>query len=134
MFQQNFKVKLQFFPIIFFSILLGGCAVTKDYVNLQYVPNSNVQKIENSELITVTVKVNDIRVIKEKVSCKKNGYGMEMAPIISKNDVVELVSYAISNELSNRGFKIKKGGVVVSVELAKFYNDFKASSFTLSQI
>lgn len=107
------------------ATLGSGCALTKDYVNLEYTPQQNVAKVEGADKVTVTVKLNDARSTKDKVSCKKNGYGMEMASIISKDDVAMLVSDAIADELRNRGFKVQEGNVTVEIELTKFYSDFK---------
>lgn len=103
----------------------SGCAMTKDYVDLDYTPQPNVTKIEGADEVAVAVTLNDVRPTKDKVSCKKNGYGMEMASIISNNDVSKLFSDAITDELRNRGFSIKEGSVTITVELTKFYNDFK---------
>ena len=112
---------------IFFVIGLanGGCALTKDSVNLEYISQKNVAKVSGADKVTVTVSLEDIRTIKDKVSSKKNGYGMEMAAIVSNNDVAELVKGAITEELQNRGFKVNNDGVIIGIELTKFYNDFK---------
>ncbi len=67
--------------------------------------------------------------MRDKVSYKKNGYGMEMGEIISDNDVIELVSKSIKTELQNRGFMVDGGDVEVNIEMIKFYNDFKSGFF-----
>jgi len=110
----------------------SGCAFTKDYVALSYAPQANVSKIQGAEAIMLKVEVADLRTVKDKVSVKKNGYGMEMAPIIATNDVAALVKNAIQTELSNRGFNC--GGSIVMIEagLTKFYSDFKTGFFSAS--
>jgi uncharacterized lipoprotein len=104
----------------------AGCALTTDYVTLSYAPQVGVSKIEGAEAIKVNVEVLDVRAVRDKVSVKKNGYGMEMAPIVAKEDVAKTVATAIEAELTNRGFATAPGSVKVFVELQKFYNDFKS--------
>jgi uncharacterized lipoprotein YajG len=107
------------------AFLASGCALTKDYVVLSYDPQVNVEKIKEADAIKVKVEISDARTMKDKVSCKKNGYGMEMAPIIARNDVAETIKNAIETELKNRGFNLTEGSVLVFAELTKYYNDFK---------
>ncbi len=112
------------------AILANGCAFTKDYVDIEYIPEAGVSKVDGADFVEVSVKLTDMRTTKDKVSCKKNGYGMEMAAIISNDDVTTLVANAIEDELRNRGFKITEGSVQVDIELNKFYNDFKIGFWT----
>lgn len=114
--------------------LLSGCALTKDYVSLSYVPQTNVAKIDGADAVTVTMNVTDIRTIKDKVSVKKNGYGMEMAAIIAKEDVADTLKKAIEVEHANRGFRLGAGGVTVISELSKFYSDFKIGFWSGSAV
>ncbi|TAK92737.1 MAG: hypothetical protein EPO07_19165 [Verrucomicrobia bacterium] len=110
--------------------LLSGCALTKDYCSLSYAPQTNVARIKGAEAVKVKIELADRRTIKDKVSVKKNGYGMEMADIISKEDVGVTVKNALVTELTNRGFSPAGGDVLVLAELSKFYNDFKIGFFT----
>jgi len=119
-----------FFAVTFFS----GCALTKDYVSLSYVPQANVAKIDGADAVTVKVDVTDIRSIKDKVSAKKNGYGAEMGAIIAKEDVADTLKKAIEAELANRGFRLSGGGVAVATELSKFYSDFKIGFWSGSAV
>lgn len=117
---------LQLAGILFaMAFLASGCALTKDYVVLSYDPQTNVEKIKGADAVKVRVEFSDVRTIKDKVSCKKNGYGMEMAPIIAQNDAAKTVKNAIETELKNRGFNLTEGSVLVFAELTKYYNDFK---------
>ena len=121
----NTKILSMLFFCFLVVPLVSGCALTRDYVNLSYIPEKGVSKVEGAETVKVTVEVSDKRLIKDKVSCKKNGYGMEMASIISNDDVTKTVTDAIRMELVNRGFNVSDGSIMVSVELSKFYSDFK---------
>ncbi len=107
------------------AFIASGCALTKDYVVLSYNPQTNVEKIKGADAVKVSVEFSDVRTVKDKVSCKKNSYGMEMAPIIARNDAAETVKNAIETELKNRGFILTEGSVSVFAELNKYYNDFK---------
>jgi len=123
--------------LVIVAILANGCALTTEYVDIEYIPEAGVSKVDGADFVEVSVKLTDVRTTKDKVSCKKNGFGMEMAAIISKDDVTTLVANAIENELRNRGFKITEGSVQVDIELNKFYNDFKVglvSGSTTSEV
>lgn len=104
--------------------LMSGCALTKDTVSISYDPQKDVAKIEGADEVKVNVEVSDVRTMKDKVSCKKNGYGMEMAPIVAENDVAKVLEQALKTELTSRGFS-SGDSVMVVAELQKFYNDFK---------
>jgi uncharacterized lipoprotein YajG len=116
------------------AVLSNGCALSKDYVTLSYDPQKDVSKVEGADGIEVKVKVLDMRTTGDKVSAKKNAYGMEMAPIIAKNDVADTVARAIESELANRGFGLAEGTVLVAVELSKFYNDFRIGLLSVSAV
>lgn len=49
--------------------MVGGCALTKDSIVLDYQPQTGVEKIKGAENASVKVKVDDARSIKDKVSC-----------------------------------------------------------------
>jgi uncharacterized lipoprotein YajG len=114
------------------SLLAGGCALTEDHVRLSYRPRASAQRVNQAESVTVAVVVRDDRRDKERdrVSCKKNGYGMEMAAIRSDTDVPGLVRASVESELTRRGFRAGAGGVTVVVELRRLYNDFKTGFFS----
>lgn len=106
--------------------LLTGCALTTATIPLSYVPQGNVSKLSGAENVIVTVMVHDQRDRKDSVGAKKNGYGMDMAPIVATNDVAILLKDAIETELTSRGFDLGTSNAVsVVAELNKFYNDFK---------
>lgn len=112
-------------PALGLVVVLSGCALTRDYVDLQYTPLPGVAKVAGAERVHVSVSTKDSRG-KPEISRKINGYGMEMAAILANNDVAELVSYAISEELRNRGFNVSGGPVHVQIEMSKFYNRFQS--------
>ena len=64
------------------------------------------------------MQVNDQRQDKSnKVSSKKNGYGMEMAPILANEDVTVTIRRAIEQELQSRGFSIGNEALMPSRKL-----------------
>jgi uncharacterized lipoprotein len=67
---------------------------------------------------------------RDRVSTKKNGYGMEMAPIVASNDIAQSVAAAIQQELTAEGYKIGPGHARIEIEVVKFYNDFKPGFFS----
>lgn len=111
-------------------VQLGGCALTPETIRLSYTPQACVEKLDKADTAAISVQVIDSRKIKDKVSVKKNGYGMEMAEIRSEEKVGDVLQRAIEVELSNRGFQARKGSTTVVAELRRFYSDFKVGFFS----
>jgi uncharacterized lipoprotein YajG len=110
---------------------LSACALTKDYIDVPYQAGANLSVVEGAASAKVAVTGVDGRTVyRDRVSVKKNGYGMEMAEIIAKNDVPDTVGRAIEQELASLGFAIGPGGSDVNVEVTRFYNDFKTGFFS----
>jgi uncharacterized lipoprotein len=107
-------------------MLVAGCALTEDAVEIKYSAPANISVAPGASNVTVNVVPVDGRVAnRDRVSSKKNGYGMEMARITSSNDVIAEVGKAVETELASLGFNIGPGGINVVVETQTFYNDFK---------
>jgi uncharacterized lipoprotein len=53
-----------------------------------------------------------------------------MAPIIADNDIPELIKNSIDSELTDRGFKLGDGKVLVVAELQNFRNHFQVGFFS----
>jgi uncharacterized lipoprotein len=90
-----------------------------------------VLKISGANNVSINVQVTDQRQDKSKVSSKKNGFGMEMAPILASEDVAITVSRAIDQELRARGFQLGSDAALVQIvaDLTRFYNDHKTGFF-----
>jgi uncharacterized lipoprotein YajG len=111
-------------------VVTSGCALTEDKIDIPYEGKANLAVVDGAENISVFVKHKDKRTVyKDRVSTKKNGYGMEMAKIVPINDISKTFGDAVKFELENLGFKIGKNGKEVNVELIRFYNDFKMGFF-----
>ena len=111
-------------------VVLSGCALTTEHVQLQYAPQAVVTPLKGASSISVAVQVVDLRQ-DQKVGSKKNGFGMEMAPILAADDVAGTVRQALERELKVRGFQLADAAAVVSIaaDLTRFYNDFKMGVF-----
>lgn len=110
---------------------LSGCALTTDHIQLSYSQQEGVPPVPGASDVTVSVQVNDQRQDKSKVSSKKNGFGMEMAPILASEDVAVTVRRAIEQELRSRGFQLSAdpARVQIAADLTRFYNDHKTGFF-----
>lgn len=110
---------------------LSGCALTTDRIELQYNQQQGVAQIPGANNVSINVQVIDQRPDKSKVSSKKNGFGMEMAPILAIEDVTVTVRRAIEQELRARGFQIDSDAALVQIaaDLTRFYNDHKTGFF-----
>lgn len=113
------------------AMALTGCALTVDRIDLAYVPQQGVSQLAGANGVTVDVKVTDMRPDKSKVSSKKNGYGMEMAPIVANEEVSITVRRAIEQELKSRGFQLgtESSLVLIAADMTRFYNDHKTGFF-----
>jgi len=103
------------------------CALTTDHIQLSYNQQQGVVPVPGASNVTVSVQVKGQRQDKNKVSSKKNGFGMEMVPILATEDVVITVRRAIEQELRSRGFQFSADAALVHIaaDLARFYNDHK---------
>lgn len=110
---------------------LSGCAFTTDRIELNYVKQQEVARIPGADSIAVNVQINDQRQDKSKVSSKKNGFGMETAPILAIEDVTITIKRAMEQELQSRGFKVgpQESMVQLKADLVRFYNDHKTGFF-----
>ena len=110
---------------------LSGCALTTEQIELNYTQQAGVSKVAGAENVSVNVQVADQRLDRSKVSSKKNGYGMEMAPITAAEDVAVTVRKAIEKELQARGFQLGSDAALVKVaaDITRFYNDHKMGFF-----
>lgn len=119
------------FAAIAMAVSLSACALTVDEVDLAYKPQTQPVAIGGADSVKVKVTAQDARASnRDRISVKKNGYGMEMAAIVAKQDVPKLVADAIEQDLKARGFRIENGQVFVLVDVNKFYNDFKTGFFS----
>jgi uncharacterized lipoprotein len=129
----NQIMKVNFLAIASCAALftLSGCALTTDHIQLSYNQQMGVAPVPGASNITVSVQVNDLRQDKYKVSSKKNGFGMEMAPILASEDVAITVRRAIEQELRSRGFQLSAEAALVQIaaDLTRFYNDHKLGFF-----
>jgi uncharacterized lipoprotein len=112
-------------------ITLSGCALTTERIELQYNQQQGVSQIPGANNVSVSVQVADQRQDKSKVSSKKNGFGMEMAPILVTEDVAVTVRRAIEQELRARGFQLGSDAALVQIaaDITRFYNDHKTGFF-----
>ena len=111
--------------------LMVGCALSEDKVPVDYVPDPTPRAtVAGAGSVTLSLTATDKRTqYNDRIGTKKNGYGMEMARIVSTNDVVDLVRTSLEQELKAEGFRIGDGGAAVTIEVQNFYNNFKLGLF-----
>lgn len=110
--------------------VVSGCALTTEPVDIPYMPGAARAPAPGAAAATVAVSASDARTsYRDRVSSKKNGFGMEMAPIVATNDIAQTVRAAVAQELQAEGFVIGPGGLEVAIDVVKFYNDFKTGIF-----
>lgn len=108
------------------ALLVAGCALTEDSIEVRYGAVRGTAPVAGASAVAITVAGRDGRTQhRDRVSVKKNGYGMEMARIVASNDVVRETERAIAGELTARGFREPGDDARIEVEVIRFYNDFK---------
>ena len=89
------------------ALSLSACALTVDEVDVAYKPQTQPVAIGGADNVKVKVTASDARASnRDRISVKKNGYGMEMAAIRSQVEVTDIVRDAISAELRQRGYQV----------------------------
>ena len=112
------------FPLLLIILCFGcGETITK-YIELTYTPQENVIRFEEAGNIAVKVKVNDLRFEASGNVVSKTIYGSNTAIVIAKNDLNELITHAIENELIIRGFKSGKK-VLIDLTLFRLYGSVR---------
>ena len=110
---------------------LNACALTVATIDVEYKPDAAAKILPDAKSVVVNLDVQDVRTFfQDRVSTKKNGYGMEMAAIVSKRDVKSMVIDAFQTELKLRGFSVGESPVSVQTSILKFYSDFKVGFFS----
>jgi uncharacterized lipoprotein YajG len=107
--------------------LMVGCALSEDKVPVDYVPDPTLRApVAGAANVTLSLTATDKRAqYNDRIGTKKNGYGMEMARIVSTNNVVDLVRTSLEQELKAEGFRVGEGGTTLTIEVQNFYNNFK---------
>ncbi len=82
-------------PYATLLFLLNACALTVDTIDVQYESGPAARIVPAEDSVVVDLDVQDVRTsYLDRVSSKKNGYGMEMAAIVSKRDVRSMVMWS----------------------------------------
>lgn len=121
------------FQVLLISSLfcLNGCALTSERVSINYKPISSSKTIKGADKVTVELQITDNRDDKTRISCKKNAFGNELAPIRTTESVARTIANAIKNELKARGFKYGNNpNVLIKGDLIRFYNNFQPGFFS----
>jgi uncharacterized lipoprotein YajG len=117
--------------VIALAAMTSACALTTETIDVPYQSTGPIPSVAGASADTVSVAATDGRTTyRDRVSTKKNGYGMEMAPIVASNDIPQTVAGAIQQEFTAEGYKIGPGHAQLTVEVVKFYNDFKTGFFS----
>lgn len=123
------------FACLALAVMTTGCALTEDAIDVRYEAPANISVVAGAENVTVNVSSVDGRVSnRDRVSTKKNGYGMEMAKIVAANNVVQEIEKSVQNELASLGFKIGPGGLDVVLQTTNFYSDFKTGFWSAEAV
>jgi uncharacterized lipoprotein len=118
----------------FLAVLLSsGCALTTYEAEIGLDPETMVKSpLSTIEPLKVDLKVQDNRnpAERDKIGMKKNTYGMELAPVVARQDVTEIIREALNTEFANNGHQVLSAGdqdaqLIVEVDVNKFWSDMK---------
>lgn len=102
--------------------LLNGCNSLSP-VGIHYTPQPNVAAVPGANQSSVHVEVLDLRfdytLGRLEISDTLGTNATEV--VLTTNDVVPVLRDAIKSELANRGFKLSDSGVLLVVDLEKFW-------------
>ena len=117
---------------LFLLVLCSGCAFTVDREDVNYIASSTpVTPVIGAAGTTVQVATVDRRSGDPlQISSKKNGYGMEMAAIVSNRPIGDIIQDAISSELRRRGFTVGASPLIITAEVVRFRSNFETGFFS----
>jgi uncharacterized lipoprotein YajG len=96
-------MKLKLLALVGATLLISGCAFKDQKLAIEYT--SDGVKSNKSGAICLN-KFTDVRADKSRIGIVKNTLGMEIANIITDQDITILVSQALKEELLNLGYKV----------------------------
>ena len=113
-------------------VFCSGCALVVDKEDVVYTPTATAPSpVLGAAGVTVQVDTVDRRSgDPAQISSKKNGYGMEMAAILSNRPIADIVGEAIGTELRRRGFTVAPSSLVVAAEIIRFRSNFETGFFS----
>lgn len=77
------------------TLFCSGCAFTTASIDIPYQSLSTASPVAGASNISVTVTtVDDRSENRDRVGSKRNGYGMETAPIVATNDIPTTITAA----------------------------------------
>ncbi len=131
----------RFFFVIVASIFFPACAFVDNEVQLEY---QNVPGIAVGALKQGTIYLSlfeDRRIDKTKIGVIRNGYGMETAKVLTKDDPAIWVSNTLKGNLERIGYKVDtvekgfspgQGQFYLSGNITKVYSDPKVGFFVIT--
>ncbi len=103
---------------------LGACAFHTEEVDIKYGAPQSAAQVPGANGVAVSVTTLDERVAnRDRISTKRNGYYMPLAPILSSRDVAEIVRESVESEFRAQGYRIETGGRTIEVKLMTFYTE-----------
>lgn len=126
--KEKLFMKVWKYLVILSFAFVNGCALTTESIDLNYQPQGNYLRSTN---VSVNVKTHDNRTDKSKIGSKKNGFGIETAPILPKEKIEITVQKAIEDELKSRGYLVKNDAdIFIHASVVRFYNEFHLGFFS----
>jgi len=122
---------MRLLTVLVVALGVSGCALTEDVVDISFSPTPAATERAGAKDILVKVIPNDRRIAyQDRVSSKKNGYGMEMAAIKPSRPVPEIVRTALETGLAAQGYQVHVDGRDILVDVVKLYSNYQVGFFS----
>jgi len=115
---------MRILPFFVLAVVLAGCALQPDYVEVRPQPPALSSDLSSASRASFSIQTRDNRHVRDRVSNKVNGYGMDMAPIIATNDVLADTRRVISDALERRGFGTSSTDGTMEIEFTRVFARF----------
>jgi hypothetical protein len=131
----------RFFAVTLVAIAAQACAFIDNEVQLEYQSVAGLTPTPGNAQVIYLSLLNDSRTEKARVGVIRNGYGMETASVLSKDDARIWVSNTLKGNLEQAGYAVRTVETTfaptanqfhLSGDLVSVYSDPRMGFFTIT--
>ena len=112
---------------------LSGRNIYSRRIDVAYQRSGGTVPVAGASAAIVSVDAMDGRTVdRDRVGAVRNDFGYELGVITATNDIPQTVGTAVEQELRTRGFQIGAGHATISIEVVRFYDDFRNEGLSWS--
>jgi uncharacterized lipoprotein YajG len=122
------KLTMRLVGNLLLATMIVACADKPLPVSFTYIPNRTVQTTSGSESIYIEVTVNDARSVKDNLGEATEGF--HSIPLVTHDDLSEVIKSGVESELVNRGFELGSGNALIVIDLEEIAVRNRISAFS----